>query len=132
MKLWYGYSSEHSSRIKLIGRFKTSAAGKEFEESLNQMRELVVENYDECLNNVDKFPRHILDLLFHGAIKNTQTLAAHDLLDFGNEMSVDLKDKEIVISSDECNWAGVIKMLIEAGAKIEMFSEHDYPVQDED
>lgn len=131
MKIWTSYSSEHSSRIRIIGRFKTKDELESFKDSFEQMKQLVADNLDECFNESDKFPIQILDQLGHDMIDHSGTIAAHDLLDFANEMSTEFEDKTVVIKSNESNWAGVIKMLVEAGAKIEMFSEHAYPVLDE-
>ena len=127
MKVWYCYSSEHSSRMKIIGRFKTEESARMFEADFNKMKQLVKDNYDTCFTAPDEFPRLILDELFKGTVKHAQTLSPHDLLDFANDMSDYREGNCFTISSDEYNWAGVIKMMIEAGSKIEIFSEHDYP-----
>lgn len=131
MKIWTSYSSEHSSQIRIIGRFKTKDALESFKDSFEQMKQLVADNYDECFNESDMFPIQILDQLGNDRINHAGTIAAHDLLDFANEMSTSFKDKTIIIKSNESNWSGVIKMLVDSGAKIEMFSEHDYPCLDE-
>ena len=55
-------------------------------------------------------------------------LAPKDLNDFLMEYnkSVDEKDPRIVrFTSDDTGWAGLIKMLINAGAHVEIFSEHN-------
>lgn len=132
MKVWFGYSSEHSSRMRIIGHFKTAENVKSFLAEFTRMQELVAANNEACFANPEEFPLPILDGLFHGDIKHGQSLAAHDLLDFTNEMTVSAKDKDFVIRSSEWNWAGIIKMLIESGAKVEMFSEHDYPVVEDE
>lgn len=131
MKVWTSYSSEHSSRIRIIGRFKSKDALGSFKDSFEQMKQLVSDNYDECFNESDKFPVEILDQLGNGTINHSGTIAAHDLLDFANEMTTEFGDDAVTIKSNESNWAGVIKMLIDAGAKVEMFSEHEYPVSNE-
>ena len=127
MKIWYGFSSEHSSRMKIVGHFKSSDNAKQFLGDLEKMRSLVEANTEACFNTPEEFPRQILDSLFKGEVRHAQTLASHDLMDFANEMSIEDNDCNVTISSSEWNWAGVIKMMIESGARIEMFSEHDYP-----
>lgn len=126
MKIWTNYSSEHSSRIVLVGHFKSEPDARTFLGEYQKVIDLAMRHYDECQQSPDAFPDAILDLLFKGEIKFTQVMAPRDLLEFGMELEPRVKGKDFVLTSSEYDWGGTLKMLLMAGAKVEFFSGHDY------
>ena len=126
MKIWNSYSSEHSSRIVLVGHFKSEPDAKTFLGEYQKVIDLAMQHYDECQQSPDAFPDAILDLLVKGEIKFTQVMAPRDLLEFGMELEPRVKGKDFVLTSSEYDWGGTLKMLLMAGAKVEFFSGHDY------
>ena len=126
MKIWTSYSSEHSSRIVLVGHFKSEPDAKTFLGEYQKVIDLAVKYYDECQQFPDTFPDAILDLLFKGEIKFTQVMTPRDLMEFGMELEPRVKGTDFVLTSSEYDWGGTLKMLLMAGAKVEFFSGHDY------
>ena len=124
MKVWIGYSSEHSSRIALVGHFETPELAKEFLGEYQKVQELAVSHFDECQENQDKFPDEIMRLLYNRKIKFTQVITPGDFLEFGMEAHVTTKGKDFVLTSNEYDWGGTVKMLLMANAKIEVLSRH--------
>ena len=126
MKVWNSYSSEHSSRIVLVGHFKSASEAKTFLAEYQKIIELSIKHFDECQQSPDAFPDEILESLFRGKIKFTQALAPRDLMEFCMELTPRVKGRDFVLTSSEYDWGGTLKMLLLAGAKVEFFSGHNY------
>lgn len=126
MKIWTSYGSEHSSRIVLVGHFKTGSEAKTFLGEYQKVIDLAKTYYDECQAKPDVFPDEILDLLYDNKIAFTQVTTSRDLIEFGMELDVCVKGRDFVLTSSEYDWGGTLKMLLMAGAKVEFFSGHDY------
>ena len=126
MKVWNSYSSEHSSRIVLVGHFKSEPDAEAFLAEYQKVLELAIQHSDECQQSPDSFPDTILDLLFKGEINFTQVMTPRDLMEFCMELTPRVKGKDFILTSSEYDWGGTLKMLLMAGAKVEFFSGHDY------
>jgi hypothetical protein len=48
------------------------------------------------------------------------------------DVSVDIKGSKVVITTDESEVSAFIKVLLDKGAKVEIYSSHDYPEVAED
>ena len=46
MRIWYGFGSEHSANLMMIGRFKTSEDAKEAILVLERLNDVVESNFD--------------------------------------------------------------------------------------
>ena len=126
MKIWQGYSSEHSSRIVLVGHFQSPADAEAFNEEYKKIQALAVAHFGEIESDDDKFPDEIFKILYNEKIKFSQITTPKDLAEFAGEGDTSVSGNDFILTSSEYEWGGTIKMLLMAGAKIELFSRHDY------
>ncbi len=128
MKVWKGYGSEHSANLVMIGRFKEVKDAKSTLQKIEKLKGQVQKESD--LGSIivggetDRFSREMLAMLNE---VNIHSLSPSDLEQLVFDVSIELQEKELVFSTDEVDVAAFIKILILEGAKIEMFSKHDYP-----
>lgn len=127
MKVWHSYGSEHSAALVMIGRFKSEQDANVFLTELTKLQETisaVMPDYEEhgC------FPKEIMENLYYEKIKFCYDMSPKDLDDFLLEYRIgkDEQDGSVVrMTTDDVGWAGLIKMMINAGARVEIFSEHN-------
>ena len=132
MKVWHSYGSEHSAALVMIGRFKSEQDANIFLAELGKLQETitaVIPDYEEQ----GRFPKEIMDSLYHGKIQFCYDMSPKDLDDFLLDYSIDKDEKDgsvVRMTTDDVGWAGLIKMMINAGARVEIFSEHNEKKKD--
>lgn len=132
MKVWHSYGSEHSAALVMIGRFKSEQDANIFLAELGKLQETitaVMPDYEEQ----GRFPKEIMDGLYHGKIQFCYDMSPKDLDDFLLDYSIDKDEKDgsvVRMTTDDVGWAGLIKMMINAGARVEIFSEHNEKKKD--
>lgn len=122
MKLWNSYGTEHSLNLVIIGHFKEEHEAEEFEILTDRIKNFLYENTAFNID-ADRFDERTLDFLRE---ENLYSLSAqqltHLLLDFH---ITQIKNKIRITSDDDVN--ALISLLIHKGAKVEVFSAHNYP-----
>lgn len=132
MKVWHSYGSEHSAALVMIGRFKSGQDADVFLAELAKLQEAitaVMPDYEEQ----GRFPKEIMESLLYEKIKFCYDMSPKDLDDFLLEYSIDKDEQDgsvVRMSTDDVGWAGLIKMMINAGARVEIFSEHNEKKKD--
>lgn len=127
MKIWTGYGSEHSSNLKLIGHFRTEGAAKTAEQVFERLRDRVDEDMNAETYNVDQDPPDLSDemadllreLKLYG-------VGPADVENFAFDHSVRREGADVVLTTDEDNIGGFVKILVDADARIEIFSLHSH------
>jgi len=125
MKIWTGYGSEHSANLVMLGKFKTPEDATGFLAELEKLERLIQED-DSGDDVFRKFPKKIMDEVLGERIRFCSNLAPKDLDDFRMDLQRYQRDDDQTIvefKSDETGWAGLIKMMLNAGARIELFEE---------
>lgn len=127
MKIWEGYGSEHSANLIMIGRFKEVKDAKETLQKIEKLKEQVdKENQDGSIvvgGATDRYSDEMLRLL--GEL-NIGSLGPNELEQFAYDVSIEQNEKELVFKTDEVDVAAFFKILIHEGAKVEIFSRHEY------
>ncbi|MGQ4364262.1 DUF6375 family protein [Streptomyces sp. SAS_272] len=128
MKVWYGYGTEHSMNLVMIGRFKDATAAerahtviKEFTKALQAEEEagrLIVGEPD------DRFSDEVLKLL---SDLNLHSIGPRELEQFLYDLTMRREGDSIVVTTDETDVQALLKVLLDKGARIEVYSAHDYP-----
>lgn len=128
MKVWRGYGSEHSANLVMIGRFSTPEdallAVRELEELIGRMEE----NFD-----YDKFEENRMSLYQEGPIRDIleqlrlYTFSAEDIETLVRDHSMRRRRQEIEIRTDEYDVSGFLKFMVHKGARVEVYSAHDFP-----
>jgi hypothetical protein len=128
MKIWNGYGSEHSMNLVLIGKFKRA---QDAEKVVKDIGKLSVQASKDDSHAIafdgpadQRFSDEMLSLL--GKL-NLNTLGPADLGQLLSDHRLERNDDRITVTTDEAEVSAFVKLFIEAGAKVEVFSAHDYP-----
>ena len=128
MKIWRGYGSEHSMNLVMIGHFKNSADAEKTQELIQYLtdelrdRVNVGESPDAYTDEVRKILRD----------KECYTLRPFELEHFLYDHSTHLEGDKIILRTDESEVSGYFKLMVHNGAKVEIYSAHDYPAKESD
>ena len=120
MKIWNAYGSEHSMNLIMIGRFKDAGAAEAAKDAIEELQQYFMEHEPDK----ETYSMEIMQLL--GKCK-VHTVSAAELDQFRYDFSMRAAKQEVVIKTDESDVSALWKVLIERGAKVEMFCGHDYP-----
>ncbi|MFG6076852.1 DUF6375 family protein [Erwinia sp. OPT-41] len=133
MKIWNGYGSEHSMNLVLIGRFKREQDAKKVEKEIKQLSAQVSKDDSQFISFAkpedQRFSDEMLSLL--GRL-NLYTLGPSDLGQLVSDHNLSREGDKITVTTDEAEVSVFVKLFIEAGAKVEVFSAHDYPSDSDD
>jgi hypothetical protein len=128
MKIWYGYGSEHSMNLVMIGEFKTENDAERAKELIDSLTEFVSSEVDEGFMTVgdppQRYSERMLELLKGSSV---QLLLPAEFEQFAYEFSVKVRDKKVILTTDESEVSAFLKLLIEKGARVEVYSAHRYP-----
>jgi hypothetical protein len=132
MKIWRGYGSEHSSNLVMIGHFKTVMDAAKAKRIIDRLAEQVNADVKAGLmsesDQPQRFTPHIMDLFKE---VETYIVAPAELSQFNYEFSVNLKGDTVVLTTEEYDISAFLKILVHEGARVEVFSRHDYPTSKE-
>lgn len=132
MKIWRGYGSEHSSNLVMIGRFKTVAGAAEAKRIIDRLTEQIRADVKAGLMDEtdppQRFTDHIMELFKE---VETYIVAPAELSQFNYEFSVEVQGDTLVLTTEEYDISAFLKILVNGGARVEVFSRHDYPTPKE-
>lgn len=132
MRIWNGYGSEHSMRLVLIGSFKKIRDAENTKAVIDKIVEQAVK--DEAFDLSQAAPE---DQRFSSAMteilrsNRVHSLAPHDLDQFASDHSISQHEDQILVRTEEADLSAFIKIFIDAGARVEIYSAHDYPEDDD-
>lgn len=128
MKIWYGYGSEHSMNLVMIGHFKDIGAAAKAKEAVdelnNRVRQEVADGLIELEGKTDRFSDEVLKILQDVRIHD---VAPHELEQFGYDFGVKLDGAKVVLTTDESDVSVFLKIMLNKGARVEVYSAHHYP-----
>jgi hypothetical protein len=123
MKIWNSYGSEHSANLVMIGKFKDAASAEKAKEIIDEITDFISSSGDNY-ENAARYPDGIMKLLervgFH-------SIAPAELDQFRYDIRSELKGDKVVITTDEVEISAFLKLLVDKGARVEVYSAHDYP-----
>lgn len=128
MKIWTGYSSEHSMNLVLIGKFKQAKDAEAVADVIKRLGEQA--NKDDAYAIAHAHPE---DQRFSDGMMalirqfELYTLAPEELGQFNFEHSINQEGDTIRISTDEADVSAFIKLFVESGARVEVYSAHHHP-----
>ena len=98
MKLWYGYGSEHSMNLVMIGRFKDAGDATKAKEVIDRITEQVGVEIDadriEVGEQTDRYSDDMLTLL--GSDVNVHGIYPAELEQFVYDVSVEVEDDKML------------------------------------
>ena len=126
MKIWNGYGSEHSSNLKMIGYFADESAAKATEVIFDRLRERVYTELDDntfdpgVSDSLSDEMGHVLREL------NLWSMGPRDIDNFAYDHSVRREGSSLVLTTDENEVGGFLKLMVDQDARIEIFSLHTH------
>ncbi len=123
MKIWHGYGSEHSMNLVMIGHFKSHKDAKKTQKLISQLIE-ELEGKIEVGARHERFSDEVYNILRDA---NCYILGPAELEHFLYEVDTQLEDDKIILKTDESEVSAFFKIMINSGAKVEIYSAHDYP-----
>lgn len=128
MKIWYGYGSEHSMNLVMIGQFNDARDAEKAKEVIERLTEAVEANIDAGLMDVgassDRFTDDMRDLL--SKVK-MYSIGPAELDQFAYDATVKVESNKVVVTTDEIDVSAYLKVLLDTGARVEVYSAHNYP-----
>jgi len=128
MKIWYQHGSEHSANLVMIGHFEKAADATKAKEIIEALTDQVAEDqYNETLTVGDPSNRYgdeMLDLL--GRL-NVSSIAPQEIEQFAYDVSIKVDGSDLVLTTEELDISAFLKVMVLKGARIEVYSAHDYP-----
>lgn len=132
MKIWNGYGSEHSMRLVLIGSFKKIRDAENTKAVIDKIVDQAVkdEAFDLSHSSPEdqRFSSSMTEILQANRI---HSLAPHDIDQFASDHSINQHEDQILVRTEEADLSAFIKIFIDAGARVEIYSAHDYPEDDD-
>ena len=123
MKVWRGYGSEHSMNLVMIGQFKSVDDARKTKQTIDQLIEKLADKI-EVGRTRNRFEDEVFALLKDA---NIYTLGPRELEQFLYDVSTRIEEDKLILTTDESEVSAFMKLMIDRGAKIEIFSAHDYP-----
>lgn len=127
MKIWDGYSSEHSANLVMIGRFKEVRDAEKVVELLARLERQVIEEEKYGKHRGPEGDRYSNEILEMMREERLWTISALELEQFEYDVRVEQSGNEVIITTDETEISAFLKALIERGGRVEVYSAHDYP-----
>lgn len=126
MKIWNGYGSEHSLNLVMIGHFKTTEDAEKTQELFEQLSEGLRDKIDVGTSR-DRYSDPVMDLLRK---VNVYDLSPSELEHFLYDIRTRVEGDKIILTTDESEVSAFLKLMVTKGARVEVYSAHDYPDTD--
>ncbi|MFW3469903.1 DUF6375 family protein [Streptomyces microflavus] len=128
MKVWYGYGTEHSMNLVMIGRFKDATTAERTHALIKQLTAALQTEEEAGRLTIgepsDRYSGQVLKLL--GDL-NLHSVGPRELEQFLYDLTMRRDGDSIVVTTDENDVQALLKVLIDKGARVEVYSAHDYP-----
>lgn len=130
MKIWYQHGSEHSANLVMIGHFEDAAEATKAKEIIDALTNQVAEDQSNGTMIVgspsDRYGKEMLDLLGRLNV----SIGPQEVEQFAYDVCVKVKGNDLVLTTEELDISAFLKVMFLKGARIEVYSAHDYPDTD--
>lgn len=128
MKIWYGYGSEHSMNLVMIGEFEDMKSAADAMRVINDITGQVDADVDaghiEIGEHTERFSDEMLNLLID---LNVLTVGVDEVQQFAYDVNVKHEGSSIVVTTDEADVSAFLKVMLHKGARVQIYSAHDFP-----
>lgn len=128
MKIWYQHGSEHSANLVMIGHFQDETEATKAKEIIDTLTRQVMEDQDKgelvVGNHSERYSKAMLDLLSR---LNVALIGPEELEQFLYDANVEVEGSKIIVKTDEIDISAFLKVMFNRGARIEVYSAHEYP-----
>ncbi len=128
MKIWFQHGSEHSANLVMIGHFENLADATKANETIEILTNQVRDEESSGTRTIDhaseRYSEAMLTLL--GKL-NIGSIGPNELEQFLYQVNVDTKGNDLFLTTDELDISAFLKVMINNGARVEIYSAHNYP-----
>ena len=126
MKIWYGYGSEHSMNLVMIGYFKNTSDAQKTKSLIDRLTEKLSDkiSFDNSKNRIDDDVKEVL------GEEDCYMFYPVELEQFLYDIQTRLEDDKIILRTDESEVSAFFKLMVRKGARVEVYSAHDFPEGD--
>lgn len=133
MKIWHGYGSDHSANLVMIGEFKTEEDAARVNELIDTLSENASSDLAEGIVDSwaknERFSEETEARLRELKLYN---LSPSDISDFATlNPSIERLGKVLRFRTNDVEIGAFVKLMVHEGAKVQVYSAHDYPDVDE-
>lgn len=125
--MWYGYGSEHSANLVIIGKFESASDAETAYNLLQELTNIAIEDEREgnitAGQNLKQFSEPMLKCLTQ---YNFGAFGYQDPEQLIYEYGSKLEDNKIILTTEELNIQAFLKIFLNYGAKVETYSAHNY------
>jgi hypothetical protein len=127
MKIWKGFGSEHSMNLVMIGKFKTIADAEKAGRIIDLITKQVQMDMDSGAITIgSRSDRYTDGMMALFRELNVYDLNTTEVEQFAYDINVKQSQDTILITTDESDVSGYLKLLVAEGARVEVFSAHFY------
>lgn len=127
MKIWYQHGSEHSANLVMIGHFENATDATKAKEIIEALTNQVAEDQSNGTLTLGspsgRYGDEMLDLL----LRLNVSIGPQEVEQFAYEVSVKVEGNDLVLTTEELDISAFLKVMYLKGARIEVYSAHDYP-----
>ncbi|MFA5164014.1 MAG: DUF6375 family protein [Candidatus Omnitrophota bacterium] len=123
MKIWREFGTEHSWNLVMIGTFKNSDDAKKTKELIEQLTEKLHDKVNVGKSS-DRYPEEVSNVLREA---DCFILSPFELEHFLYDISTHVEGDKIILKTDESEISAFFKLMVHNGARVEIYSAHDYP-----
>ncbi len=128
MKIWYQYGSEHSANLVMIGHFKSADNVTKAKEIIDALAKQVREEESNGSLTIghpsERYSDTMLDLL--GRL-NINSIGSGELEQLIYDVRIEAQGNDLILTTDEPDISAFLKIMVDKGARVEVYSAHDYP-----
>ena len=127
MKVWFGFGSEHSMNLVMVGHFERPEDAESAMDAITKIADQY--NADVDADHIDEdgeaewFTPGMLDLLRQVQINH---LGPGELQQFNYDIRYDVSGSDLVAVTDEIDVGALMKLMVDRGARVEVYSAHVY------
>lgn len=123
MKTWNNYGSEHSANLVMIGRFKDADSANEAKKAIDAITDFMTSDEADGASP-GQYPEGLMGILKRVGFFS---LATSELEQFTMDIHSELKEEQVIITTDEPDVSAFLKLMVDKGARVEVFSAHVHP-----
>jgi hypothetical protein len=128
MKIWFGYGSEHSMNLVMIGHFRDAGGAANAKQVIDHLTSQVEEDSTAGLMEIgrhsDRYTENMLTLLQKTRVHD---VGPSELEQLAYDVNIKVDDTKLVLTTDESDVSAFLKIMVDHGARVEVYSAHDYP-----
>ncbi len=125
MRIWHSYGSEHSMDLVLIGTFETVSGAEAALERMEALKALAGAAWsdDDWRRPDERMPDPLIEQL---SKLKLYEMGRSDVDIYAYEHSIERKGSAVRVWTEESEVQGFLKVLIHLGARVEVFSRHNW------